>query len=190
MPAVNSKPPSQTGEPELEARARSGDQAAMAKLLDRSRDDLTRFCYRYLGNVHEAEDAAQDVLVSLAERKSWPEGSFRAWLFRIARNRCLDLIRHRRGGRVGIGSFLGDSRLPSPRTGPRTALLRQEEQEALRRQLTLLSPDQAEVLMLRYFEGLSRKEIAEILEVAESVVKSRLFAGARELRLRTKKGTQ
>ena len=48
MPVVDSNPSSQTGEPELEERARSGDQAARARLLDRSRDDLTRFCYRYL----------------------------------------------------------------------------------------------------------------------------------------------
>ena len=191
MPTVDSTPPTQTSDPELEERARGGDQAARTRLLDYSRDDLTRFCYRYVGNVHEAEDAAQDVLVALTEREGWPQGSFRAWLFRIARNRCLDLIKHRRGGRAGIGSYLGDSQLPSPRTGPRTAAMRHEEQEALRQQLALLSPDQAEVLVLRYFEGLSHKEIAEVLEVAESVVRSRLFTGGRELRRRTekKKGT-
>ncbi len=188
MPVVDSNPSSQTGELELEERARSGDQAARARLLDRSRDDLTRFCYRYLGNVHESEDAAQDVLVALTEREGWPEGSLRAWLLRIARNRCLDLIKHRRGGRAAIGSYLGDSRLPSPRTGPPTAAMRQEEQEALRQQLALLSTEQAEVLVLRYFEGLSHKEIAEILEVAASVVRSRLFTGGREMRRRTKKG--
>ncbi len=67
MPVVDSNPSSQTGELELEERARSGDQAARARLLAHSRDDLTRFCYRYLGNVHESEDAAQDVLVTLTD---------------------------------------------------------------------------------------------------------------------------
>ena len=168
---------------ELEQRARGGDRAAAGVLLERHRGDLVRFCHRYLGDVDSAEDAAQDVLAVLAGLP-WPRGSTRAWLFRAGRNRCFNLCRQRRDGRIGVGTLFGGSWLPSPATGPRTALDRREQQEQLRRHLTLLAPAQAEVLTLRFFDDLNRKEIAEVLELTESVVKSRLFEGARELRRR------
>ena len=184
MPAVDSNPPSRTDELDLEARARSGDRAAVVKLLDRLGVDLARFCHRYLGDLHEAEDAAQDVLIVLTKEGRWPQGGL-AWVLRVARNRCLDLAKRRQDGRVGVGAF-GNSQLPSPRTGPRTALARQQEHELLRQHISSLTQPHGEVLMLRYFEDLSRKEIAEVLELSESVVKSRLFEARKELRWRMK----
>ena len=59
------------GETTLERRARDGDSTAAAQLLEAARDDLVRFCYRYLGNVEEAEDAAQNVVAAILARP-WP----------------------------------------------------------------------------------------------------------------------
>lgn len=158
-------------EAQLEARAREGDRRACGRLLDLVRDELVRFCYRYLGNLDEAEDAVQDVLAAMVDR-AWPAGNYRAYLFRAARNRCLDLAKPRRGGQVG--SFVLDSRLQSPNTGPRTAALRKEEQEQLQQHFAALSRNHAEILALRYLDGMPRREIAKILEIPPSLVKSRL----------------
>ena len=167
---------------ELLRRARDGDAQASGALISRYRDAMLRFCSGYLGSLQDAEHAAQDVLSVVASGDGLPEGRFRPWLYRAARNRCLNLLKRRKDGRVGAGSFLGDSRWPSRRTGPRTALLRDERGERLRRAMDLLSAQHREVLLLRYFEGLRRTEIAEVLELTETLVRSRLFKASQCLR--------
>ena len=168
----------------LIARARDGDNGAVGELMARSREAVVRFCLRYLGDPHEAEDAAQDVLAQVASGSRWPEGAFRPWLYRMARNRCLDLLKARRGGRVGAGPLVRDSRWPSPRTGPRTALLRDERRERIRGLVAAMPEPHREVLILRYFEDLSRGEIAQVLGLPVSLVKSRLFEARQKLKER------
>ena len=172
------------GDPTLDELASSGDRRARAELLERSRRRLIRFCLRYLGRLDDAEDAVQDVLATVVLNSEWPRGSLQAWLFRACRNRCLDGLKRRTDGREGAGSAFGGSAIRSPYTGASTACARQEEREQLRSQLDSLPPEQAEVLVLHYFEGLARKEVAAVLDLPESVVKSRLFEARERLRQR------
>ena len=174
----------------LVASARDGDVDAMAALCEFYREPLLRFCYRHLGQVDEAEDATQDVLTRVVAEDRWPAGSIRAWFFRIARNHCLDLRKQRRDGRVGVGTLFAESRFPSPQTGPRTSVARRERGEQIREALSAMTAAHAEVLMLRYFDDLSRQEIAELLELPESVVKSRLFEARREMSRRLRRRSQ
>ena len=143
---------------------------------------VLRYCYAYLGNVHDAEDAAQDILAVVSAREQLPRGRFRPWLYRVARNRCLNLLRDSRGEPRGV--WLSGSRWPSPRTGPRTAALRAEARERVRQVLAEMSDEHRDVLILRYFEELSRQEMAEVLELPASVIKSRLFEAFQKLRER------
>ena len=167
---------------ELLRRARGGDTQARGELVSRYQQTILRFCQTYLGNLHDAEDAAQDVMACVATGDRLPDQRFRPWLYRVARNRCLAVLRTRRNGRVGAGSAAGGSRWPSPRTGPRTAVLRNEWYERLHKLVDTMPQQQREVLILRYFEDLGRQEIAEVLELSESVVKSRLFEARQKLR--------
>ena len=98
----------------LVERARAGDRTAADELCKRYRAPLVGFCYRYVGDNEIAEDAAQDVLAKITAEERWPTGSFRAWLFRLARNHCINLCKLRRDGRVGLGTFFGQSSLASP----------------------------------------------------------------------------
>src|ERR1700704_4340109 len=76
-------------------RARAGDEAAFRELTDPYRRELQLHCYRILGSVQDAEDLLQETLLAAWRGLDKFEGrsSFRAWLYRIATNRCLNALR-------------------------------------------------------------------------------------------------
>jgi len=166
--------------PELVSRLRSGDGDAGRLLCDLYHPLLMRFCFRYLGSQDEAEDVVQEVFLRVLRDNALPE-NFRAWIYRIARNRCLDEIRSR-GRRVDDQELPDPSRINADLTGCLTRLVRREQQAHLRRALAELSENHREVLHLRYVEDLSRTDIAEVLDLPEQVVKSRLYEGMVKLR--------
>ena len=166
--------------PSLVAKLRQGERES-ADLLDRAyRTSLIRFCVGYLGHYEEAEDVVQDVFLRVLRSETVPD-RFRAWIYRIARNRCLDILRTR-ARRRDDREMPGDSQVQMDLTGYLTRLVKREREEHLRRILAELTANQREVLRLRYAEGLSRAEIAEVLEIPESYVKSRLYEGLEKLR--------
>src|SRR5256885_17235385 len=80
---------------DLLGRARAGDREAFAALVDPHRGELQVHCYRMLGSLQDAEDALQETLLSAWLGLEGFEGrsSIRTWLYRIATNRCLNLLR-------------------------------------------------------------------------------------------------
>ena len=152
-----------------------------ARLLDeRYRVALVRFCWGYVGSVEEAEDAVQEIFLNVVGAEVVPD-SFRPWLYKVARNHCLNRVRDR-GGRKGDRTLADASQVYTALTGHLTRLARDEERLRLVELVQALAEEHREVLRLRYVEDLSRSEIAEVLELPESVVKSRLFEGMRKLR--------
>jgi RNA polymerase sigma-70 factor (ECF subfamily) len=79
------------------SRARAGDEHAFRELIDRYRRELQLHCYRILGSLQDAEDAVQETLLAAWRGLEGFEGraSLRAWLYRIATNRCLNALRGR-----------------------------------------------------------------------------------------------
>jgi RNA polymerase sigma-70 factor (ECF subfamily) len=166
--------------PSLILRLRDGDGEAGALLDKIYRRSLLQFCARYLGARHEAEDAVQDVFCKVLNSSTIPD-DFRAWLYRIARNRCLDLLRSRERRRDDQ-EIPNESQLDADLTGNLTRLVRREQRSRIRQIMASLPPHQREVLRLRYVDQLSRAEIAHVLDLPESVVKSRLYEGLEKLR--------
>jgi RNA polymerase sigma-70 factor (ECF subfamily) len=83
---------------DLIAAAQRGDGHAFGELVDPYRRELQVYCYRFLGSVHDAEDALQDTLLSAWQGLAGFEGraSVRTWLYRVATSRCLDALRSSR----------------------------------------------------------------------------------------------
>jgi RNA polymerase sigma-70 factor (ECF subfamily) len=164
----------------LVRRLRKGDDEAGEKLQDLYRVTLVRFAQRYLGDLHDAEDAVQDVFARILTSKAEPL-NFRLWAYRIARNVCLNQLRST--GRRKDGLLLSTAfDVAVEKAGALTGIVRAEDAAELAATLDKLSEAQREVLVLRHFEGLGREEIATVLELPVSVVKSRLFEGVNRLR--------
>lgn len=144
------------------------------------RQALLRFCWGYLENMEEAEDTMQEISYKVLTASDIPD-HFRPWVYRIARNHCLNVLRDRARHKEHR-AVSADSRLHESRTGHLTRLVRDELKARLVELVATLPESQREVLRLRYVEGLPRAEIAQVLELSESAVKSRLFDGLSTLR--------
>ncbi len=144
---------------------------------------MVRFCHAYLGSTEEAEDAVQEVFYKVLRATDVPD-NFRAWLYRIARNHCFNVLRARarRGDQHDLPAA---SRLAADATGNLTRVVKQELRARIAHLLAALPLEQREVICLRHGEDLSRAEIAYVLDIPESTVKSRLFQGLKKLREHT-----
>lgn len=167
---------------ELIQRLRAGDAQAGATLDAAYRAPITRFAWGYLGDLDAAEDATQEVFVKVLASDTVPD-DFRVWLYRIARNHCANLARSR-GRRIDGARLATDARVSAALTGNLTRLVRAEDRARLLEALDELPASAREALRLRYTEGLSREEIARVLELTTSVVKSRLYEAMKRLRER------
>jgi len=166
--------------PSLVASLRDGQNEAGVLLDELYRENLVRFCASYLGSRDDAEDVVQEVFVKVLETDVVPD-NFRAWIYRICRNRCLDFLRVH-GRRRHNQQHASQLQLDAELTGNLTHLVRKEQRSQLRRLLIDLPANQREVLHLRYAEGLTRAEIAHVLDLPEPLVKSRLYDGIQRLR--------
>lgn len=159
----------------LAVRAREGDRNAFAELVRRHQDRVFRFLVRLTGSRDDALDVAQDSFLRAWQAlPGWrPEAKFGTWLFQIARNAALDLLRRR--GTVEVAT--DPAALPEQwRHGddPFVRLDGTQRVRLLERALAELSPEHREILLLREIEEMGYEEIAATLDLTEGTVKSRL----------------
>lgn len=164
----------------LLALVRGGDERAFAGLVRQHQHRIYELLLRMLGDAGEAEDVAQEVFVSL--HRSLPsfrgESRISTWLFRIAKNHCLNRLKAL--GRRGRGRQLSLEAVDESDGGERRPdrLLEQRERDALvQAAIAELPEDHRLVVILRDIEGLAYEEIAAVLGEPEGTVKSRLHRG-------------
>jgi RNA polymerase sigma-70 factor, ECF subfamily len=133
-----------------------------------------------LGNREDAMDVSQEAFLKAyrAIRRFDPERPFYPWFYRILRNACFDWIRRRRKRpRSGL-----EMDVPDNRFRPEVLAARDENREAVWAGLSRLGERDREILVLRHFQHLSYREIAEALDIPQGTVMSRLFAARSRLR--------
>jgi RNA polymerase sigma factor (sigma-70 family) len=162
----------QTGDAEFVERARTGDIGAFSDLVEQYRAPALRLAYGIAGN--EAEDAVQDAFVKAFRKLHTfrPGSAFRPWLFTIVANEA----RNRRRSRSRRTSVeLRVRAQPQPLgTASDTVAIEHEQRERLVAAVNQLSDDHREIVVLRFFAGLSESETAQVLSCPPGTAKSRL----------------
>ena len=173
-------------------------EAEFAALAGRHRRELHVHCYRMLGSFEEAEDLVQETFLRAwrgragLERAEW----FRAWLYKIATNACLDKIKRDDRRVPSLGSFrdvpwlqpypdrlLEEAEVAPPAEEPHTAVIERETIElTFLAVIQLLPPRQRAVLILRDVLDWSAREVADVLEIGVAAVNSALQRARATLR--------
>jgi RNA polymerase sigma-70 factor (ECF subfamily) len=166
----------------LAIRAGKGDTAAFGQLYDRYVEAVYRYVYYRVRNDADAEDLVSDVFMRAlrAIPRYQPRVAFLAWLYRIARNAVIDRSRR---SRIQI-TF--EDALAHPGVDqvvePDSSLLALSDKEAVRSALAKLTPLQQEVIVLRFVEGFSTQEIAEVVGKREGTIRGIQFRALEALR--------
>ncbi len=166
--ATAHKPMADEGEPDDQAlveRFRGGDGAAFELLVRRYQRSIYWLARRYVGNDADAKDVAQRALVQafVKARELRDGASFRTWVYRVAANLALNLVRDRKP-QAPLADDVAVARPAEP-------LVEEEAQRRLRAAVAKLPPQQRLVVELRVFEELPFKSVAEIAECSENAAK-------------------
>jgi RNA polymerase sigma-70 factor, ECF subfamily len=157
---------------QLVDRAQQGDRAALEELYLIHFDRIYSYLHVSVGNRHDAEDLTTQTFLRMLEsigRFRWQAAPFSAWLFRIAHNLAMDHFRARR-------RWQPEEEVPEP-PGSEEPSAELEAMQSLGRQSMLeliekLSPEQQQVLTLKFVFNLPNAEVAAILDKTEGAIKS------------------
>lgn len=173
----------------LVEKYKSGDATAFDLLVEKYLNNVYGIAFSIVRNSEDAYDLAQDAFVKLFQKLETFKGDsrFYTWLYRITYNLCIDFVRKRRMKTVSIDE---QDKLPadqivsfSSKTSetPGEELDRKELNEMIEKCLAQLPENQRAAIILRDIKGCSYTEIAEILEVSEGTVMSRLYYARKKM---------
>jgi RNA polymerase sigma-70 factor (ECF subfamily) len=162
--------------------ARGGDSEAFGQLYDHYQGSVYRFVYYRTRSQTLAEDLTSETFLRALRNMSgfrWQGKDFGAWLMTIARNLCTD---HFKAGRTRLEQTTEDMGVHDDATeGPENAVMAGLTNELLLDGLRQLSDEQRDCLIMRFLQGLSIAETAEVLGRSEGAVKQRQLRGVRNL---------
>lgn len=176
---------------------KSGDARAFSTLVQRHRGPVYNFILRFVGHRQRAEDVLQETWLKVVRNSSeWqPKAKFTTWVYTIARNLCVDSARkesfrktdsldapasHDASDGRSVGDLVADENASTPDRAAHNVRIRPMIEKALES----LPTEQREVFLLREYQGIGFKEIAEVTGVNENTVKSRMRYALEGLRKR------
>lgn len=170
-------------------RARSGDSDAFRLIVERHSRSIFRLAFRMTGNEHDAEDVVQETFLRAYRQLARYEtrSSFGTWLFRIASNYSLDLIRSRtrretkreRGQPEELDIL---QTVPANSPGPDRIAYSVQVHGHVRAALAELSAQERTAFVMRHFEGMSIDEIGNVLGTGTNATKHSIFRAVQKLR--------
>jgi RNA polymerase sigma factor (sigma-70 family) len=175
----------------LMARLREGEEHALAELVGRYQNDVFRFCLHYLKNIEIAKEIAQETFLRVftARDRFDVTRKFKPWLLCIARNLCLNELKRKKTVHMEtLEQYATSARedtgemLPSGADAPSELMMADERRAALMRAVESLPADAREIVVLRYFERMQARDIAELVNSTEGAIRTRLHRILRQLR--------
>ncbi len=176
---------------ELLAKFKKGDQQAFELLVRKYKTTVFNTIYSIMGNAQEADDIAQEVFLKVYTKASSFKGksSFSTWLYRITVNKCIDELRRRKNKIISYETeFNQEEKLKlkdvlASRENDITEKLRQKElQDIIQKAMNSLPEKYRIILTLKEIEGLSYKEISQIMKISLAKVKIWLFRARQKLK--------
>ena len=164
---------------ELVVRAKAGDHSAFTLIYERYAAAIYRYIYFRVGEAELAEDLQAEVFLRMLEgihryeERGWP---ISAWLYRIAHDRTVDIMRRRRNRKHVPLEVWGGSC-----DGPEKAVSARLDYEELNRTLNDLTDDQRQVILMRFMADMSVQEVAKTLGRTEGAVKALQHRGLQSL---------
>jgi RNA polymerase sigma-70 factor (ECF subfamily) len=178
---------------ELMTRVSRGDEASFAVLLQRHRSPVLNYFVRMVRDRALAEDLTQEVFLRVyqARERYQPEARFTTWLYRIATNLALNALRDRKTERLAETAERQDSddggileRTPDERPTVEQQMVEADRQRFIREAIDGLPENQRAAVILHKYQDVDYRQIASVLKVSESAVKSLLFRAYETLRVR------
>ncbi len=171
------------------AKARAGDADAFGALVERHGRALFRLAFRMTGNQQDAEDVVQESFLRAYRQLSRfdERATFGTWLYRIASNYSLDLVRSRKRRLEHMVPSPGEGddpvqALPSPEPTPERFALSSEMRERVADAMQELSGTERTAFVLRHFEGMCIEEVSRVLECQPGAAKHSVFRAVQKLR--------
>ena len=170
----------------LIARVKAGDQQAFCELMQAHQGNLYGLCLRMLRSRDDAMDALQETMLRAYKgiERFRDDAKLSTWLYRIADNVCLDMLRARKRRPSTSLDVLSEAGFDVPvdrAEQPEARALRAEQIRTLYRALDKLGPKHRSILVLRELQELEYEQISGVVGISVGTVKSRLFRARREL---------
>ena len=176
---------------ELMLRVKDGDTASFALLLQKHRQPVIHFLYRMVQNQGVAEELAQEVFFRVYKSRDnyEPTAKFTTWLFRIATHLALNTLRDNKNQRLEERLDDESSEMPARQVSDRRpnveqSMVHQARLNEIRRAIATLPEKQRAAVLMHKYEEMDYSQIAKVLDVSESAIKSLLFRAYETLRAR------
>jgi RNA polymerase sigma-70 factor, ECF subfamily len=158
-----------------------GEMAAFQELVEKYKQKVYYMALDMTRNHHDAEDLSQEVFMKMyASIKDFRgDSKLSSWLYRIAMNLCIDKSRRKRLQMVELDEKIYEK--PATEATPDVAIQSRAMQVQIQEALTKLPPRQRSIFVMRHYDELMLKEIAEALDISEGTVKAQLFRAIQKL---------
>ena len=172
------------------AQVLAGDRDAFRALVDVHSRSIFNLAYRMTGNQDDADEVVQETFLRAYKslHRFEARSKFSTWIYRIAVNRCLDMLEKKNiKGDYTISDESDPEdhslQLPSTAAGPERQLLSREANQKIAVAMKLLTPTERIAFTLRHMEGQSIEEISKALKVKENAAKNTIFRAVKKLRV-------
>jgi RNA polymerase sigma-70 factor (ECF subfamily) len=170
--------------------AQTGNRYALNQLIDHYQNDIFRYVYYRIHQQADAEDLTQDIFIQVIKRINTVKDHtlFKAWLYKVARNRVTDF--YRKKSILFFMGTTGDLESDTCETGenssPETEINRKEFTMLLKSLTSNLSKWEREIFLMRFIDDLDIKDIAQALDKNENTVKTHLFRAVQKFKKQKK----